>query len=203
MNYIYDILVNFNNIAYDFFEWNREDKICHIRKIPLIKLNSYDLYNLVNKKIKFENIFLKKIYNKTELYNRKTIDYAFLGTDGKIVIAFKVGKNNIKYSQLLLEEEMEVIDFSSDIDIYDIKYTIIEDKYIEHFKTRNEKNIKKFIYSQLKKLNDKDKLNFLYLECFNKKSNNVLRDIYHELENNFENIYIKIYKILKMTLIKR
>ena len=55
MNYIYDILLNFNNIPYDIFEWNKDDKILHIRKIPLIKLSTFDLSNLVNKKVKIDN----------------------------------------------------------------------------------------------------------------------------------------------------
>ena len=31
MNYIYDILANFNNIYYDFFDWNESDNIIHIK----------------------------------------------------------------------------------------------------------------------------------------------------------------------------
>lgn len=203
MNYIYDILLNFNNIPYDIFEWNKDDKILHIRKIPLIKLSTFDLSNLVNKKVKIDNEFLIKIYKRTEQYNKKVLDYAFLATDGKMVIAFKIEQNKIKYSQLFLDEEMEVIDFSSNLNVISIKYQIINDRKIDYLQTRNQQYIKKFIYNQLKKINDIDKLNFLYLECFNKKSNDTLKDIYYELENNFENVYIKIYKVLKMTLIKR
>lgn len=70
-------------------------------------------------------------------------------------------------------------------------------------KTRNETYMRRFIYSQLKKIKNKDKLNFIFLECFNKKSEDVLNDLYHELENDFENIYYKLYKILKKTAIKR
>ena len=203
MNYIYDILLNFNNIPYDIFEWNKDDKILHIRKIPLIKLSTFDLSNLVNKKVKIDNEFLIKIYKRTEQYNKKVLDYAFLATDGKMVIAFKIEQNKIKYSQLFLDEEMEVIDFSSNLNVISIKYQIINDRKIDYLQTRNQQYIRKFIYNQLKRINDIDKLNFLYLECFNKKSNNTLKDIYYELDHNFENVYIKLYKVLKMTLIKR
>ncbi len=203
MNYIYDILLNFNNIPYDIFEWNKDDKILHIRKIPLIKLSTFDLFNLVNKKVKIDNEFLIKIYKRTEQYNKKVLDYSFLATDGKMVIAFKIEQNKIKYSQLFLDEEMEVLDFSSNLNVSSIKYQIINDKKIDYLQTRNQQYIKKFIYDQLKKINDADKLNFLYLECFNKKSNDTLKDIYYELDHNFENVYIKLYKVLKMTLIKR
>ena len=63
--------------------------------------------------------------------------------------------------------------------------------------------MKKYIYDELKKIKDIEKLNFLYLECFNKKSENVIIDIYKDLNSNFDNIYVKFYKILKMTMIKR
>ncbi len=203
MNYIYDILLNYNDYAYDIFEWNKSDKITHVRKIPLIKLKTYDLLNFINKNIKLDSEFLLKIYKKTELFNKKNIDYAFVGTDGKIVIAFKIEKGKMKYSQLFLDEENEVLDFSVNLTFTDIKYNVINSKNRDYLVTRNEKMMKKYIYDELKKIKDIEKLNFLYLECFNKKSENVIIDIYKDLNSNFDNIYVKFYKILKMTMIKR
>ena len=203
MNYIYDILLNYNDYAYDIFEWNKNDKITHVRKIPLIKLKTYDLLNFINKNIKLDSDFLLKIYKKTELFNKKNIDYAFVGTDGKIVIAFKIEKGKMKYSQLFLDEENEVLDFSVNLTFTDIKYNVINSKNRDYLVTRNEKMMKKYIYDELKKIKDIEKLNFLYLECFNKKSENVIIDIYKDLNSNFDNIYVKFYKILKMTMIKR
>ena len=203
MNYIYDILLNYNDYAYDIFEWNKSDKITHVRKIPLIKLKTYDLLNFINKNIKLDSDFLLKIYKKTELFNKKNIDYAFVGTDGKIVIAFKIEKGKMKYSQLFLDEENEVLDFSVNLTFTDIKYNVINSKNRDYLVTRNEKMMKKYIYDELKKIKDIEKLNFLYLECFNKKSENVIIDIYKDLNSNFDNIYVKFYKILKMTMIKR
>ena len=203
MNYIYDILLNFNDYAYDIFEWNKEDKITHIRKIPLIKTKNTTLYNLVNNKIKFSEKFLKKIYQKAEDINHKKIDYAFLCTDGKMVVAILIEKNKVKYSQLFQAEEEEVLEFSFNLKKIDIEYQILSNNIIDYKKTRNEQYMKKFIYSQLKKIKDIDKINFLYLECFNKKSDNALNDLYYELDNNYENIYIKLYKLLKSTLIKK
>ena len=39
MNYIYDIVLNFNKELYEFFEWKDDDNLINIRKIPLIKIN--------------------------------------------------------------------------------------------------------------------------------------------------------------------
>ena len=33
MNYIYDIVLNFNSNNYEFYEWNKNDNIINIRTI--------------------------------------------------------------------------------------------------------------------------------------------------------------------------
>ena len=119
MNYIYDIFLNYNDLAYEVFEWNKEDKISHIRKIPLIVISSLDLYNLINKKIIIDSSFLTKIYRKTEVFSKRDnyyLDYSFLATDKNEIIAFKLDKNGLikQYSKLLVEEEIEVLNTEFD-----------------------------------------------------------------------------------------
>lgn len=210
MNYIYDIFLNYNDLAYEVFEWNKEDKISHIRKIPLIVISSLDLYNLINKKIIIDSSFLTKIYRKTEVFSKRDnyyLDYSFLATDKNEIIAFKLDKNGLikQYSKLLVEEEIEVLNYSESLSYQSIEYKIISSKKLEHFKTRNENKIKKFIYEEIKKIeNDSDKLKFLYLECFGKiKNRNLLNIIYQQLAKNWENVYIKIYDFLKIMAVKR
>ena len=210
MTYIYDIFLNYNDLVYEVFEWDKEDKISHIRKIPLIIINSLDLYNLINKKVIINSVFLTKIYRKTEIFNKNNtcyLDYSFLATDKNEVIAFKIDKNGLikQYSKLLVEEEIDVLDYSESLSYQMIEYKIIASKELDCFKTRNENKIKKFIYEEIKKIeNDSDKLKFLYLECFGKiKNKNLLNIIYQQLEKNWENVYIKIYDFLKIMAVKR
>ena len=40
MKNVYDILVNFKKRAYEFYEWNKEDDIEHIKVIPSFKESS-------------------------------------------------------------------------------------------------------------------------------------------------------------------
>lgn len=213
MNYIYDIFLNYNKIPYEIFEWNKEDKILHIRKIPFLLLETVDLYNLVNKKVKISPDFLLKIYNKTEIFpkkNKQTLEYCFLATDRNEVIAFSLNKSgNIKeYSKLLLEEEIEIIEYSKNLKYSNLEYKILNNNIYECFKTRNESNMRKFIYSQLDEMirkKERYKINFLYLEIFNKnlKDEDPINQIYEELKFNWEDIYIKVYNFLKMIEIKR
>ena len=53
MNYIYDILLNFQKEFYDFYEWNPDDEIIHIRKIPLFYINNNDFYTIKNSVVSF------------------------------------------------------------------------------------------------------------------------------------------------------
>ena len=51
MEYIYDIVLNFNDCYYEFYEWNSKDKIINVKKIPVYRINDIDYlsfkYNIV------------------------------------------------------------------------------------------------------------------------------------------------------------
>lgn len=207
MNYLYDILLNFNIKLFDIFEWEKTDNIFHIRKIPIFKIKSKNLCEIINYKVKFSEDFLSKIYKKTEYFCKNkinNIDYAFLITDGKGVVAVKMHNNKLSYSKLLYEEEEEVIDYSYGINLTNIDYTIISKNNISSFKTRNEIIIRNYIMKEIKKMiidNDLDKLKYMYLECFNNIDiNDVQNTIYIELENRWDEVYLNVYNFLKKTL---
>ena len=46
MNFIYDIVLNFNKDYYDFFEWNKKDNIISIKKIPLFFVKN-DIFKIM------------------------------------------------------------------------------------------------------------------------------------------------------------
>ena len=66
MNYIYDIYLNFNKDLYDFFDWNKNDKLIHIKKIPIFKISEENFKMYVHNSIIINNTFLNSVYNKTE-----------------------------------------------------------------------------------------------------------------------------------------
>ena len=37
MKEVYDLLLNFKKIAYEFYEWNNDDEIINIKKIRLLQ----------------------------------------------------------------------------------------------------------------------------------------------------------------------
>lgn len=213
MNYIYDILINFQDYLYESFDWNLDDNITHVRKIPLYKISTNDLYNIINNECLIDKTLLDKFNNKCEIFNNKKIallQQACLLTDGKEVIAIKCNpKGLIKYmSKLLIDEEYEVLDYSNNINLTTISYKIIKNKKQNIFKTRKEIEITKYIYSKLDEILQKkeySKLKYLYYECFGKRNEDVyliVKNIKKGLENNFDENYLKIYYFFRMTINK-
>ena len=57
MIYIYDILLNFNPIFYNFYDWYKKDKIEHIKKIPLFKVDDQTIKDFMNYELIIEDNF--------------------------------------------------------------------------------------------------------------------------------------------------
>lgn len=208
MNYLYDILLNFNSKLYEVFEWEKSDIITHIRRIPFFKVNSKTLYELLNYKVSFSVEFISNLYKKTECFSKNkiiNINYAFLVTDGKEVVALNCNKNNIiGYSKLIFDEELEALEYALSLKYTNIDYSINSLVFKKCFKTRNELKIRNYIFKELSdmyKNNDYDKLRFLYLECFNKSLVlNKYTEFHSEIESNWDEVYIKLYNLLKLSV---
>ena len=90
-----------------------------------------------------------------------------------------------------------------------INYKTLNKRNIDTFKTRNDKDIIKYIKRELNVLiknQEYDKLKYIYYECFNEKENkvnNIVKRINNCMDNNLDFKYIKMYNILKMKAIKR
>ena len=112
MDYIYDIVLNFQNNYYDFYEWKSTDKIINIKKILVYKVNNQDYLNL-----KYNEIILDKkiLPTQTKMFlvtNGIEVMGILLDNDGKI----------IKRSSLIFEEEAEVNDFCQTLSLTTIPY---------------------------------------------------------------------------------
>ena len=198
MNKIYDVVLNFNSRLFDIYEWEMADNILHIRRIPLFKVKSSLLHDFVDKKIELDSIFLNSIYKKTEYYHKnKTypMDYAFVLTDGKVAIAFESdGRYITKYSKLIYDEEEDIIDYSRNLFLNNIRYTVIAS--LSHdFETRNEGVIKKYIYDEINYYaeHNTDILKYICMEYFETYKDN----IFINLEKYWDDVYVDIYNFLK------
>ena len=215
MIYTYDILLNWSNGRIkEFFEWQIDDDLEHIKKIPIIKVNNEFMKNLLISKLKVNKSFLFKIKNKTESYFHneiEVIDYAFIVTTRKKAIALELdNEGNIMYkSNLLLDEEEEVLEIGEDLVVMDIPYKIITKTNKVSYLTRKEQEEKKFLEKEIKKIKlnkEESKLNYLYKEFFSNELDNFndkLNIIIKEISKDYNSFHHKLYNLLKLSTIKK
>ena len=208
MIYIYDILLNFNKDFYEFYEWEKKDYIYHIKKIPIIKIDTNLMELLFTKKIKFTKELGDILYYKVELFGNKKnkIKYSCLFTDGYKVLGVLLNDNLEidKISDLLLDEANDAINISSRSNVIKLEYTIIGNNKNNLLLTRYEKNIKQYLEEELKKIyknKEESKLEYLYFEYFNNNINS-LENAYKELKNSLKNgitdKHINLYNLLHL-----
>lgn len=203
MNYIYDILLNFKEEFIDFYDWNKSDNIIHVRKIPIIKITTKDLYNIKNNIIKFEFDFLEKIKNKTELFTSKVIkkiEYMFLLSDGNAVLAILKKDKKIKKSSLLIDEEIDTLEELKYLEYENIEYKITNKNIKNELKTRKQIEDEKFIIKEINKIkNEEEKIKYIYYDCFNKKEDNIEKILLEIKEHiNDKKTKEKLYNFFKL-----
>ena len=206
MTYIYDILLNFNEDFYEFYEWEKGDNIYHVKKIPIFKVETAFMENLLANKIEISNDFLNLITNKTEVFEGKRIKslkHCCLFTDSYKVVGVNIVDNNIKLSDLLLDEALDAIEISKRCQAITFSYNILEEKNISYFETRNELKIKNNLLSEINNIyqnKDYEKLKYLYFEYFNINIDDVdliYKDLIKSLDK-INNRHIKLYELLKL-----
>lgn len=193
MNYIYDIFLNFNTELYDFFDWNSNDNMIHIKKIPIYRVSTKVLNDMRLRQIKIEKNRLEEIENKTELFSRlknTSLKYAALFTDTEDVLALTFDRqgNSVQRSKLLIDEDIEVLECSSRYKLVNIRYTSKKALHINDLETRRQRNVDQTIFKELSKLyksKNYETLEYLYYELFNQK------------ERNINIIYSKLKKCIK------
>lgn len=207
MNYIYDVILNFKKNYYDFFEWNKEDDITHIRKIPSFKVSNEDYVNLKYNTLKINEVFFDKLFNKTEKFMKndiKKIKNSCIFSDGKDVIAISFDNNRMNNfkSSLAIDEQDDIIDIIKYYKETKLEYELIEKNKVDFFKTRFECENAFYIKNQLDKIycaNDYKKLSYIHLECFGYPEKNIdkaISKIKKEIAKGNDNFY-KIFNFFK------
>lgn len=208
MNYIYDVILNFQKEYYDFYDWNKSDTIYHMRKIPIIKISSKQLLDIKNNVVKFYKDNLKYFNVKAERFKQNSITkikYTIILGDEHEALAIKLNKDGLVHlkSSLLPDEQDDVIEILKFQKETKLNYQKITKSKINPFKTRFEAEHEHFIHQELDKIYKQkniQKLNYLCLECFNTPETNINR-AYEKLKkevNKTNDNFQKIYNIFKM-----
>lgn len=201
MNYYFDIKLNFLNELYNYYEWDKNDNILDIEKIPIIKVSFSDFVKIYTKKIKVNNSFLEKIKNKTKI-RKGLLEYSVLFTDSNntIAILFNEKGESILYSSLSYLDELNIEEIGFKLKKEKIDFEVISNKKVST-KIRFDKEMRNFVDFELKNLIDTknySKLKYLYNEC-NKTSEKELYKIINYF-NNIENInndkFLDLYNLI-------
>lgn len=203
MNFIYDIVLNFNKDYYNFFEWNKKDNIINIKKIPLFIVNN-DTFNVM----KYDNItvsksFIDTIKDKTYTYSRQKIGPACLLCNGKEVIGILFSDAGVllKRSSLLLDEEEEVIDEIYSEEIYNIDIVKIKKNKIDNNINRSQKEKKDYLIRYINKETNDINLKYLYYDYFEKDEDDIAaikNGLADEIMNNWNKKFNSFYETVKI-----
>lgn len=209
MTYIYDLILNFHNELLEFYEWDKNDSIHHIKRINLIKIKSSIYNEILDYDVVFDNNFLTEIFNKCEYFQEKKVKnlpYAFLITDSYRVMALLLNNEGkiIKYSSLLLDEEEDTLEISIRVPLTKLEYNKLERKEKNNL-TRRENTILKYLKKELNncyKNKDNAKLKYLYYEYSNKKNDDI--DIIYtfltnELNKDVTDKHYDLYNLIKLS----
>lgn len=213
MIYIYDVLLNFQDLKRipEFYEWNNNDEVEHIKRIPLFRVNKETIDDLLNYDIKFSNDLLQKIKNKTIDYNKRTLPYLTLLSDTNKVIALELSNNGniISRSYLLLDEEDDIAGETKCLKEEPIQYKKLNKYKIDYFLTREELFRKNYLEKELKNLyknKDFNKISYLYMEYYN-DTNYDIDYKYHklmgDLKLNYNEKHNELYEIVRLTYMKK
>ena len=216
MIYTYDILLNWTKgeRLKEFYEWNLEDDLEHIKKMPIIRISASFLKDLLTSKIKIDKSFLSKIKYKTESYFHNeidVIDYAVIVTTLRKALALELdNEGNVMYkSSLLIDEEEEILEIGEDLVVMDIPYEVISKTNNISYLTRKEEEERRFLTKEIKKIKqtkEKSKLNYLYKEFFIddvESFNDKLTILEKEISKDYNSFHHKLYNLLKLTTIKK
>lgn len=210
MNYIYDVLLNFTNPkrVYDFFEWELNDTIINIKKVPVIKVSKEMLLDIFNYKVKVDKSFLKTIEGLAIVYkqSKKKFKYLSILSDGAKSLGVSFNDNGIvEYrSSMLLDEEEEASFIADKLSVEKIDYKKLEKYKKDTFVTRKEEEEKDFLVKEINFLydtNDLEKLKYLYIEYFDKKEDSI-EQIHKDLIDSLNDIDERhniLYNLLKLT----
>lgn len=202
MNYIYDIILNFNEEFYDFYEWKSNDNVINVRKIPVLKVDENTYISLKNNKVQVSMETIDSLKKNFSLYNEKIEgNIICLITNG--MSAFGVMFNNngylIKRSSMLFDEEEEVIDESENIKEVKIDF-IKNEKQKSNNISRIVKEKQKFIKDYISSLDDELTLKYIYYDYFEKEENknNIKEILLSEINSEWNSKLSKLYDLTKL-----
>lgn len=210
MNYVYDILSNFNQELYDFYDWDKNDNFTHLRKVPSFRVSKEVLVDLMFKKVKIKGNLLKLIKDKTQVFTKEGVDvieYCFIVSDSVNSLGVILDEDGVVYkrSKFLVSEELEINKCLKTSKIYNLEYNLLSSKTHYSNMTRNEEKVTNLILNELELIMDStDKIDYLYYEWFNtNKGKNKYKKLVSSIKSSYTSKHEYILELLNLLKIKK
>ena len=201
MYLINDVLLNFNNELYEFYEWEYKDECIHLKVVPCIKVKDKLIKDICDNNVKFSKSLLEKIKDKTILYkNKDKINYFVIFYNDDIAIGLELDGNGliIGKSRMIYDEEKELL--LNNRKVENIKYSVISKN---NFYTRKAKKLISILNEYIDRLEDIEKIKYIYMECTNRYESNgkickkKLKYLIHKPDINIIDKLINVIKVIK------
>lgn len=210
MNYVYDILSNFNQELYDFYDWDKNDNFTHLRKVPSFRVSKEVLVDLMFKKVKIKCNLLKLIKDKTQVFTKEGVDvieYCFIVSDSVNALGVILDEDGVVYkrSKFLVSEELEINKCLKTSKIYNVEYNLLSSKTHYSNMTRNEEKVTNLILNELELIMDStDKIDYLYYEWFNTNNGkNKYKKLVSSIKSSYTSKHEYILELLNLLKIKK
>ncbi len=210
MIYVYDVLINLNEEVYDFYDWEETDDFSHIRRAPLFKVNHEVYSDFCVKKVRLQGETMSLIKDKTQLFSSRNIEvmpYGAIITDGEhaIMVEFDSKGFSKRKSKFLVNEEMEILDVSSNMKLSKLDYNVVNNKARVNNMLRSEKKTLENILDELSSLKeDSEKIDYLYYEWFERQDGvNKYDKLVSSLKKEFSYRHLEFLDLLNLLTIKK
>lgn len=201
MHYYYDLLVNLDEVAWEFYEWEKKDVILPIKKIPFLRINEKEFKEISAYEGKIEKNWLEPYIGKTQIKKDKSKNLLLLSTTkNSLVIEINSTGQIISRSKLLIEDENNCNELASSL-----KETTIPFSSQQKIPLRSdfrqaikEKNLIKIELKTLKETKNTTKCSYLYYEWFNILEDDLSTMLENCLEELKKPYTLKIHKIASL-----
>jgi len=203
MSYIYDIVLNFNKLYYEFYEWKETDNLLNFKKIPLFKVNDVDYLALRYDDIVMDNDFISGIKDSSYLVdsNEKIIACLISNGKGAIGIKFDDGGNIVGRSSLIFDEEEEVLEEVITSNEYPIKYILINHNLDNKMFSRCIYEKKEYLIYFFNSNNNIDIYRYIYYDFYEREESNVNKiknRLLNILNNDWNDECERLYNSIKL-----
>lgn len=210
MVYVYDVLVNLNEMMYDFYDWEDSDNFIHVRRVPIFRVSKDTLIDMISKKVKVSEEFLSIIKDKTQVFSSRNIEVihyscVFSNSNSAFMIEFKDNGEVKKKSKFLINEEVEILEIAEGMKECNIDYVLLSKRIEKNAMIRSEKKLLDSIIRELDSIKeDEERINYLYYEWFETEEGvNKYDRLVKDIKSKFTSKHKEFLELLNLLTIKK